>query len=1334
MPLTPEAKTRLSQTIRTLRRDLLAQLKDHLQATYRLAVPVERAGLGEEEGIRRVRLERWLDERVRGCGAKGEAAVRAARERFLDEAVHEAAATLLNRLVYLRLLEHMRGPDGRPLRRMKLVTGGWSSEAMAEFRDVGGPLLDDEGEGFDVLLDLVFDDLSIDLPGLFGPVGVTPLVPVPIAALRQVVAALDDPVLAAAWDDDTTFGWVYQYWNDPKREALDEKIKNGGKIEPHEIASKTQMFTERYMVEWLLQNSLGPTWLAMCRKHGWTPDAERILPGLEARRAEWRAKREAGEVELDALMPIAEGLEDRWKYYVPQDVPEEAVAVAPATLRELKLLDPACGSGHFLVIACDLLFALYQEEARHRGTAWSDREIVEWIVADNLHGIDIDPRAVQIAAAALLLKARTLAPDCRPRTLNLVAPAFDLAGLPDDDPALVALLTGVEQETGLPQSLTRSIVRALAGADHLGTLLKVEHAVSEALMAHQLATGDREPTFDALDGARRVPWMTEGDAEAAIVERLETFLANHTGGPDLGLRLDGEQLAAGVRFMRLVRPGTYHVVVGNPPYQGVRKMVSPGYLKARYPASKADLYSAVAERSIELAKVQGFVSFVSMRGWLFYSDFAAFRLKLSDTTRVVALADLDYGAFTEVKDVAVSLYCLQRSGSGGSLYVKPVPASDVNRDTKQVLRNISGLTCAAFTFNRTWADFKCVPDSPLIYWWSESFRRQYAAVAKVGESAPVRQGMATSDNQRFVRRPWELAPLPVERWRIDRQERPIGWVPYLKGGGDRSWFEPLSDILNWHREGLEVRALNESLYGSYSRAVKNEHWYFVPAVAFTAIGRSFRGRIGRYRSAFDVMGASVFPEDLSGVACLLNSSLAREVLESLNPGVHFQVGDVNRLPLFPIEGADEIYAVLDAAFSQHEAARETSVEFRRPGPSPWAYAQEWAQRAVDRPAGEPLPAYAPRLDPPAPVAWVSYAFGQAMGRFGRDGEGILDAAPEDALAHGILFLSAAAGARDALDTPACAALVAAWEAHGADVKKKAALRDWLRLDFFKDHRKTYENRPIWLPLSSAKRTFVAWVALHRFGPRTLDALRADWLLPERARLEGRLSDLKRAAAEAASPAARAGADREWAEVAAHLEELTAFLAAVTEIAEEGPPPTGPKCPPREVSAPLVLDLDDGVMVNAAALWPLLAPQWKDPTKWWEELARAEGRKDYDWSRLAGRYWPDRVDRKCRQDPSLAVAHGCFWRYHPARAYAWELRLQDEIRPDFTIDEEGSDAARATFLAEFPEGAEAAREKERKRRERKAAKAEEEGPAEGAGEDEGEEGDAEDESDRGIRVV
>ncbi|MBK8593649.1 MAG: SAM-dependent methyltransferase, partial [Sandaracinaceae bacterium] len=286
----------------------------------------------------------------------------------------------------LRLME-APGPSGTPLRAPAVLTGGWQSRAYQDFRELAPALCragrGNETEGYALLLQLVFEELATELPGLYGPAGVADLVPIPAATLRHVVDTLDDAALESCWTDDMTLGWVYQYWNDPEREALDAKLNAGGKVEPHEIASKTQMFTERYMVDWLLQNSLGPMWLAMCQQHGWTPEAEAdgTLATLEERRTAFRAQRELGPeqggVELTALMPLHTDMERRWAYYVPQPIPESAVEQAPSTLRDLRLLDPAVGSGHFLVVALGLLVALYREEARHRGLegtpAWTSR-------------------------------------------------------------------------------------------------------------------------------------------------------------------------------------------------------------------------------------------------------------------------------------------------------------------------------------------------------------------------------------------------------------------------------------------------------------------------------------------------------------------------------------------------------------------------------------------------------------------------------------------------------------------------------------------------------------------------------------------------------------------------------------------------------------------------------------------------------------------------------------------------------------------------------------------------------------------------------------------------
>jgi hypothetical protein len=1311
MPLTPAAKKLLAETIRGTQQDpekgvrarLLRAIHDEAERRYRLSVSIADAGLDEAHRRRRQRIAAWIDERARATKPKNKTELKTAKDRLLLQAEKEAAATLINRLVLLRQLE------AHGLSKPAVLAGGWNSKGYREFREFAPTLCTngttDATEGFATLLQLLFDELAVDLPGLFGDVGLTRLFPIPAATLRDVVERLDDPELVTAWTDDTTLGWVYQYWNDPDREALDAKINEGGKIEPHEIASKTQMFTERYMVEWLLQNSLGLTWLAMCKKHQWTPDADRVLPALEERRAEWRKKRETGEVALDALMPIEGELEQHWKYYVPQSIPDDAVASSPESVRAIKILDPACGSGHFLVIAFDLLAALYHEEARHLGKALTDKEVAEAILENNLHGIDIDPRAIQIAVAGLSLKAKTVARNARPKRVNLVAPVLQLGQLPSDDPAVVALRKDLKNEVGIPEELTNKLLSALAGVDYLGSLLKVDAAVEDAIKSVELEFERAHGQGDLFGGfpARQVK-LSVGEAKASILDKLEQFLAKHSKSEDLGLRLDGEQLAAGVRFVRMAKEGVYDLVVGNPPYQGLTKTNLFGYVATTYPRGKADLYAAFLERGLEFARLGGTSALLTMRGWMFLGQFAELRKKLLKSADLRLLGDVDRGAFEDVLDevLATVMSVFRRTiSSGSAVALQPTPPEDHARDAGRTARKRASVLAQIGRYEFNPRGFEVIEGEPIVYWWDSEFLAEYGATEKLGEVAPVKLGVQTSDAVRYLRKPWEVRPddfdaIATHDERAPDLEKP--WAPYIKGAAGKVWMEPLSDLVRWRWSGLELKVMKDHHYGSYSRHIQSEDRFFSPGVAFSTIGAEFSARAHRFKSIIDNMGASVFDKDTARFLCLLNTRRARFVLASLNPTVHFISSDVNRLPVLPVPGATDIATRLNNAFSEHEAGREASVEFRRPGSSEWTYAQAWAQNAIDRTGGlEALPYDATRVGP-AVSAQVSWAVGVALGRLGANAEGVLSRAPTSALPSGMLFVSSEGA--DSIDHRACSLLAEAWKEHGDAVGEGDDLRTYLRKSFFDLHKKLYESRPIYFPLSSAKKSFVAFVSIHRWADDTLNVLLADHLVPTKRRLEGELDDLRTAKTSGAS---KGKAERRFTEVQKLLEELNDFIAKVTEIAEKGPPPPDDKSTKREVDAPYRLDLDDGVMVNSAALWPLLEPQWKDPKKWWKELANAQGKKDYDWSHLAARYFPTRVRKKCHEDPSLAVAHKCFWELHPAKAYAWELRLQDEIRPDFTIDEPGSDEARAKFLQRYERETADILAKELKRREKENAK-------------------------------
>ncbi len=220
--MTPEAKRCLSDTIRSLRAHLLDKLHSATERAYKFSIRARDAGLSEAAAIRRRRFESWLDEQVRAQARNG--GKPRSREDFRRDVEKQAAYTLLNRLVFLRILECTG------VRRPPVLISGWDSRGYGDFRELGQALVrGDDTEGYAFLLQLVFEDLAVDLPGLYGPAGMADLVPIPAATLRHVVEALDNKDLESCWTDDMAFGWVYQYWNDPEREALDAKLNARGR-------------------------------------------------------------------------------------------------------------------------------------------------------------------------------------------------------------------------------------------------------------------------------------------------------------------------------------------------------------------------------------------------------------------------------------------------------------------------------------------------------------------------------------------------------------------------------------------------------------------------------------------------------------------------------------------------------------------------------------------------------------------------------------------------------------------------------------------------------------------------------------------------------------------------------------------------------------------------------------------------------------------------------------------------------------------------------------------------------------------------------------------------
>ena len=1211
--MAPEAMEALSSSVRRLRTLLEDDLARQLDRRFRLSVPAAKAGLDARELALRTRLEAWLRERTRAHQGSADVGFNSRAS-----VASEMASNALLRLILLRQLEACG------VSRPAVLTGGWASKGYLEFRSHGPGLADGQGkddyEGLDFLLKLLFEELAVDLPGLYGERPLDRYFTLSPAALREIVAVLNAPELVTAWQDDTTLGWVYQFWNDPQREAIDERVGPRGKVSAHEIASKTQLFTEQYMVQWLLENSLGRIALDMRNARGGRLGGQSKAP-------------------------------PPWPMFV-RNAASLAGAGLPSNLTELKVLDPACGSGHFLAGAFDLLVPLYREEASDNGREISDEQIAENILRHNVHGIDIDTRAVQVAAAVLYLKARRLAPRGRIPPMNLVSTNFDLDRLAPDDPALVALARASPRGEGD----VNEAVRALRHVGVRGSLIRFRHEEAAPLLVD-----DADPSVS-----------------------IERFVTNHTGADDLGVRFDGTQLAAGLRLRGLLVEGRYDVVVFNPPYLATSKIDLPNAMLIEAFGDSPDLFAAFVQRAFELCKPTGLIAFVALSNWMFLGTFRETRERML-AGHILLLADVGKGAFRRASKLIQSAMVVASPAHQpeSQSFAARVGSRDAI-SASQTIEIADALKNAASYKPFDPSVFARVDGAPLLFWLDPMFMRRYGDLPKIDDVADCQGGIATTNNERFLRAIWEVPHHLAKATASEVEKSPL--VPYLKGAEGREWIEPYRWVLRAEHRALELRVLLPN--------VRVERPSLL-GVAYTTIGHHFGARLHTVTSVRDVSGATVFPTSKASagaLVCALNRSVVRDLASALNPTVNFQLGDVRRLPFDPVEGASEIVSALRVAFEQHESRNELSIDYRAPGPTTWESAQTWAQRAVDRRAGEPLPLAT--FNEEASPRWlaISHALGIALGRFAPEG-GI--AKLDGGVPDGILLLGPES---PALGHEACAPLRDAWQKAGAEIGDGDDVASYLRKSFFTNHRSMYEGRPIHLPLSSAKRSYVAYVCIHSIRHDTLSVLLAEHLMPEKRRVEGELTDLREARQ---AGRAKGATEKRFTEVQKLLEELDDFIAKVTEIAEKGPPPPDDKTAKREVDARYALDLDDGVMVNSAALWPLLEPQWKEPKKWWKELANAQGKKDYDWSHVAARYFPGRVRKKCQEDPSLAVAHSRFWELHPAKAYTWELRLQDEIGAHFTIDEPASDEARAKFLKEQAEASEILA-KETKRREKKDA--------------------------------
>jgi hypothetical protein len=751
--------------------------------------------------------------------------------------IREAAFTHLNRLIAIRIAEAMALlPES--------LANGPSSAGFRELLEVAPLLSHDASGGYWLYLQLCGDELAAELPQLFDPRN-------PLLELAPSSAAFDELVdmiitsdLIAVWDAPDALGWTYQFFNsgDERRAMRDASVSPRNS---RELAVRNQFFTPRYVVDFLVHNTLGRRLLEANPDSGLANDLTLLL-----------------------------------------DPPEEQGA--PLDLIDVRVLDPACGSGHFLLGAYDVLERAWELQGV------SPEDAAPHIVS-SLWGIDIDARCAQVASAAVILRARK---HCKNHQLPIpnIITARALPEPPEGWPALLASLPEDRRQ------LVRAMRDALDQAPLLGPLLRVEELLATEIRAHVAGASADPSTLFSLAGVANDAF---GQAEVDVLRVLQGIADRTTSGP--AERLFAAESNDAIRFVEAMRH-RYHAVLMNPPF-GEPVPESKDYLKAAYPWlpwKDYNLFAIFVGRGLELCDDEASVGAITSRVGLFLKTYQAWREQVLLANEMTSLVDLGLGVMEQAL-VEAAAYTIRRSSvESPGTYIRMLGETNRPVALTRLARIARAHEPDENIFRASRGDFTSVEGAPISYWLSDSIRRLFRDFPRIEErAADIRQGLATGDDFRFVRAAWEVLPRKIA---IDaRSTENTPWVTFAKGGDYSPYWADLHLVVKWGNSGEVMR-------GSPASRIQNSSYLGRGGLTWpTRTASGFGPRVLPRGAAFANKGNGIFPAaEVDPLVLLgwLTSRVSQAALDSMvaaadstssgGAAKSYEVGLIQKLP-WPID-------------------------------------------------------------------------------------------------------------------------------------------------------------------------------------------------------------------------------------------------------------------------------------------------------------------------------------------------------------------------------------------------------------------------------------------------
>lgn len=1048
-----------------------------------------------------------------------------------------------------------------------------------------------EAELYRLLLVAQCNALHSAMPFLFERIGDETELVLPESLLHSdsIVRKLVSEIDEADWQEVEIIGWLYEAYVSERYEQV-----IGSVVASADIPAATQRFTPRWIVRYLVQNTLGRQWLA--------------------------------------TYPLSP-LKAQMKYYIEPaeqtpEVQEQLQAITPTSLNpeEITFLDPACGSAHILVEAYDLFKAIYQE----RG--YRAKDIPRLILAKNLFGLEIDDRAAQLAAFALMMKARAddrriFEQGIQPQVRSLV----QTDGMDAEDIAAALKITE-SKETSPPGLLFET-------EENLFT-----QVVTTATTPPPVASSEVKALIDLFEHAKSFGSLIQ--VPATITARLSKIeqhcqeMAGQTG--DLVSRTAAVFLPV-VEQARLLA-GRYDCVVANPPYMGTKYFNGPlkSFVIRFYKDAKADLYACFIERNAAFAKMNGFVGMITNPNWMFLSSFEAVRKAIFSHQAIDTFIHNGRGVFGS--DFGSCAFVYRNTslpsylGVFRRLFDKQGSVAS-NEELESRFQTSKNLVASAI-------DFAKIPGSPVAYWVSDRVRTIFMNSMPISKLAEPRQGLATADNDRFLRL-WHEVPFSHVGFGFANRDEAISsgckWFPYNKGGEYKKWYGNNEYIVNWFNDGEEIRN-HFGNNGELRSRPQNTNYYFRRSITWTASSSSFFGvRHSDQGFLFDIKGSSCFAEanDHHVILGLLASKQVSYFLSFLNPTIEFQTGNIASIPVAtdqlrgtPVGAKVESIVASAIQLSREDwDSFETSWDFQKlPVLQSTAVTLSLSQEAADASSLRRfqsmkeleeennrlfIQAYGlqEELSPEVPddqitlyrpnreediKRLISYAVGCTMGRYSLDKPGLIYAHggnvgfdpgqyttfPADP--DGIVPVMEADWFADDAAHRFVEFLSVAWPREGLEENlqfvaeslgptkgelPRDTIRRYLATGFYKHHLQTYKRRPIyWLFTSGKLRAFQCLVYLHRYNEGTLARMRTEYVIPLQGKLASLIEQVSSDIPQATSTSHRNKLTKERDKLIKQQAELLAFDEKLRHYADMR----------------ITLDLDDGVKVNYGKFGDLLA--------------------------------------------------------------------------------------------------------------------------------------------------